>query len=243
MSTATDERPDTKAGAAGGGDAPTVEPTAAGDPTPPSGSPLILNDAYFEMLSVNLRCFVKHLEIVPENKLVTISTFCAETDYPGVTKWHLRVTFAQSFDPGTVYATLAAALANYTATGAAVPFKARPYASRVASASNPVISGLAIPQPFEILTGDAGASSEVKIDWNMTAAASVDTGAVVATGATSGAPGFYTPSGAAAPANLAGMTGLSASPATAWPSGAYVITKDLLAAYWNGTAWVAGKAP
>jgi hypothetical protein len=243
MSTATKDEPDTEAADANDAPPPEVNLTAAGDPTPPPGQPLILTDAYFELLSVNLRCFVKHLEIVPENKLVTISTFCAETDYPGVTKWHLRVTFAQSFDVGTVYATLNAAYQNYVATGAQVPFKARPYSSRTPSASNPIISGLAIPQPFEILTGDAGASSEVKIDWNMTAAPGVDTGTVAAAGAASGAPGYFTPSGAATPNNLAALTGITAAPATAWPSGSYVITKDMLASYWNGTAWTAGKAP
>ena len=102
---------------------------------------------------------------MPENKLVTISTFCAETDYPGVTKWHLRVTFAQSFDPGTVYATLNAAYSNYVASGAQV--RSRPYSSRVASVSS-TRSSAGSRSSFEILTGD-GASSEVKIDWNMTA--------------------------------------------------------------------------
>jgi hypothetical protein len=243
MSTATKDDTTTEPTNGGGNGHDHPEAFALGDPTPPPASPLILNDAYFELNTVNLRCLVKHIEVVPENKLVTITTFCAETDYPGVTKWHLRVTFAQSFDPGAVYATLNAVYQNYVATGAQAPFKARPYASKLAAANNPIISGLAIPQPFEIITGDAGASSEVKIDWNMTQAPSVDTGAVTATGASSGAPGYYTPTGASTPANLAALTGITASPATAWASGSYVITKDMLAAYWNGTAWTAGKAP
>jgi hypothetical protein len=91
--------------------------------------------------------------------------------------------------------------------------------------------------------GDAGTNAEVKIDWAMTSPPSVNTGSVAATGATGGAPGFYTPTGAATPANLAALAGLTASPTTAWPTGQYVITADLLAAYWNGTAWTAGKAP
>jgi len=241
MSTATKE-PETETGAGNGGSHDHPEVLATGDPAPVTASPLILNDAYFDLSGVNLRCLVKHIEVVPENKLVTIATFCAEVDYPGVTKWHLRVTFAQSFDPGAVYATLNAAYQNYVATGAQVPFTARPFASRVASASNPIIAGLAVPMPFDLLVGDAGASSEVKIDWNMTTAPTVNTGTVPATGATSGQPGYYTPSGAATPANLAALTGVTASPATAWPVGSYVITADLLAAHWSGSAWVAGKA-
>src|SRR5262252_7083662 len=92
-----------------------AEPQAAGDPTPPAATPLILNDAYFELGGVNLRCLVQHLEVSPENKPVTVTSFCAETDYPGVTKWHLRVTFYQSFDVGATYATLNAAYNSYVA--------------------------------------------------------------------------------------------------------------------------------
>ena len=111
---------------------PQVDLTAAGDPTPPTSQPLILNDAYFELVGTNLRCLVKHLEVAPENKPVTVTSFCAETDYPGVTKWHLRVTFFQTFDTGATYDTLEAAHTAYVATGAAALFKARPYSSRVA---------------------------------------------------------------------------------------------------------------
>jgi hypothetical protein len=217
-------------------------PTLYADPAPPAATPLILNDAYFELTGVNLRCLVKHLEVVPENKLVTITSFCNETDYPGVTKWHLRVTFHQSFDPGAVYSTLNAAYQSYVASGAPAAFKARPYSSRVVAANNPEISGFAIPVPFSLLIGDAGAASEVPIDWNLTGAPAVNTGAVAATGAATGAPGYYTPAGATVPANLAALTGITATPATAWTVGQYVITADLLAAHWSGSAWVAGKA-
>jgi hypothetical protein len=221
---------------------PEVELTATGDPTPPVATPLILNDAYFELSSVNLRCLTKHLEVSPENKPVTVTSFCAETDYPGVVKWHLRATFYQSFDIGATYATLNAAYQSYAASGAPVNFKARPYSSRVAAANNPIISGLAIPMPFDLLIGDAGTASEVPIDWLLTAPPTVDNGAVTATGATAGQPGYFTPSGATTPANLAALTGITASPATAWTTGQYVITADLLAAHWSSSAWVAGKA-
>lgn len=227
-----------------GGDAPPeVALTAAGDPPPPAGQPLILNDCYFEMTGVNLRCFVKHLEAgSPENKPVTVTSFCAETDYPGVTKWHLRVTFYQSFDSGTVFATLNAAYNAYVASGTPVQWRARPYSSRLPAANNPWISGYAVPQPFDLLAGDAGAASEVSIDWNLTQPPTVDLGAVTATGATAGSPGYYSPSGASVPANLAALTGITATPATAWTTGQYVVTADLLANHWTGSAWAAGKA-
>ena len=71
----------------GGNGPPMVSPMYTGDPVPPVASPLILNDAYFEMSGVNLRCLVKHLEAAfAENKPVTVTSFCGEVDYPGVTK-------------------------------------------------------------------------------------------------------------------------------------------------------------
>jgi hypothetical protein len=228
---------------AGNGEPPQIELLATGDPAPPTAAPLILNNAYFELTGVNLRCLVKHLEVVPENKLVTITSFCAEVDYPGVTKWHLRVTFHQSFDNGAVYQTLNAAYQNYVSTGALTGFKARPFANNTASATNPNISGSCIPAPFPLLMGDAGAESECAIDWSLIGTPTIDSGGVVATGASQGAPGFFTPTGCVTPANLAALTGLTANPATTWNSGTYVVTADLLAANWNGTAWVAGKHP
>jgi hypothetical protein len=69
---------------------------------------------------------------------------------------------------------------------------------------------------------------------------------VPATGATAGAPGSFTPAGCVTPANVAALTGLTASPSTAWTVGQYVQTATSGTAgqgYWNGTAWAAGKAP
>jgi hypothetical protein len=219
---------------------------ATGDPVPPTVSPLILNGAYFEMSGVNLRCTVKHLEAAfPENKLVTITSFCSETDYVGTTKWHLRVTFNQDFTTGSVFDTLNAAYNAFVTNQQPTAWKARPYASRPLGVGNPQISGFAIPQPFMQMGGDAGAASECVIDWNLTAAPTVSTGAVAATGATAGVPGIYTPQGAVVPANLAALTsgGVVASPTTAWPTGQYVLTADMQAAHWSGTAWVIGIAP
>jgi hypothetical protein len=221
---------------------PGPAPLYTGDPPPPTANPLILNDCYFELTGVNLRCLVKHLEITPENKPVTVTSFCSEVDWPGTTKWHLRVTFFQSYDAGAVYATLQAAYAAYVANSQPAQFRARPYSSRAAGAANPWISGYALPQPFPLLVGDAAAASECQVDWTLTAAPTVDLGSVAATGATAGTPGYYTPSGAGAPANLAALAGVTASPATAWATGQYVITADLMGNHWTGSAWAAGKA-
>ena len=63
-----------------------------------------------------------------------------------------------------------------------------------------------------------------------------------ATGATAGTPGAYTPAGADSPDALTELTGVVASPATAWTTGQYVVLGDASFAHWSGTAWVAGKA-
>jgi len=68
-------------------------------------------------------------------------------------------------------------------------------------------------------------------------------GWIAATGATAGTPGSFTPSGANTPANLAALSGVTASPATAWTTGQHVILGDASHAYWNATTWVAGNAP
>ena len=68
-------------------------------------------------------------------------------------------------------------------------------------------------------------------------------GQILATGATAGLPGSFTPAGATPPLALANMTGIVASPATNWTVGQHVEMGNGLDANWNGTAWVAGVHP
>lgn len=65
---------------------------------------------------------------------------------------------------------------------------------------------------------------------------------ITATGATAGAPGAFTPAGAVTPANLAALSTVTASPATAWATGEHVVLGDASHAHWSGTAWAAGDA-
>jgi hypothetical protein len=67
-------------------------------------------------------------------------------------------------------------------------------------------------------------------------------GSAVATGATAGSPGSFTPSGSSVPANLAALADVIATPSSAWTTGQHVVLGDASKAYWNGTAWVAGQA-
>jgi hypothetical protein len=62
------------------------------------------------------------------------------------------------------------------------------------------------------------------------------------TGATAGIPGSFTPSGSWVPENLAALTGVTASPATAWTTGQRVNLGDGSSAHWTSAAWAAGPA-
>lgn len=72
-------------------------------------------------------------------------------------------------------------------------------------------------------------------------AISKPTATAVATGASAGTPGSFTPGGSREPYTMAEMDAVTASPATAWTTGQYV---DALGAefYWNGTDWSLGRA-
>lgn len=67
----------------------------------------------------------------------------------------------------------------------------------------------------------------------------------LATGATSGTPGTWTPAPPASsvPLNLGMMAPVIASPLTAWAPGEYMLMGDNTRCYWNATAWVQGVAP
>lgn len=71
--------------------------------------------------------------------------------------------------------------------------------------------------------------------------------APIATGATAGTPGTWTPPGSTPPASVAALqaSAIVASPATAWTTGQYVQTGTAGApgeAHWDGAAWAAGQA-
>lgn len=64
----------------------------------------------------------------------------------------------------------------------------------------------------------------------------------MASGATAGSPGDFSPEGSHAPYDLAGLSGVTADPETAWTTGQHVVLGDGSQAHWNGTAWTAGAA-
>jgi hypothetical protein len=62
----------------------------------------------------------------------------------------------------------------------------------------------------------------------------------LATGATAGSPGVFTPDGSIIPDS---MYGVSPHPVTRWSSGQYIVTSTNEEFYWNGKSWTVGRAP
>ncbi len=67
----------------------------------------------------------------------------------------------------------------------------------------------------------------------------------LATGATAGIPGAFTPGGSSLPFDLAAViaAGIVANPLTTWTIGQGVVLGDTNQAHWDGAAWIAGTAP
>jgi hypothetical protein len=178
------------------------------------------------------------MELSPDVSITTLDTMCGSKDYPGTIKWSLVATLYQSFDVDATEEVLSAAVAF----GDPVAFSIAGYRDQPVGPGNPAWTGLVIPQPYSPINGDAGDASTVELEWSLAGAPVKDSG-IVATGATAGTPGTFTPPGATAPADLAAMTGITASPATAWATGEYVVLGDASHCHWDASAWAAGDAP
>jgi hypothetical protein len=137
--------------------------------------PVMMTDTYVEVNGVNLQCLALSVTLEPENKPIEQTTFCGVKDYPGPVKWHFKANFAQSFGDGGTFTALSDALDAYNTAGTLCPFVVRPVSGRPISVTNPSFSGNAIPQPFTVFGGDAGAASEVELDWIMDAPPAVTT--------------------------------------------------------------------
>jgi hypothetical protein len=97
----------------------------------------------------------------------------------------------------------------------------------------------------ELYGGDA---TEAKLPLPDEVIALFGAGGAPSTGATSGMPGTWTPPGSTPPASVSDLQGggVVATPAVAWGSNEYVQTGTTGVAgqaFWDGTAWVTGKAP
>lgn len=133
-------------------------------------TPLILTNASLKISTdetptnlVELACVTNHIELSPDVNTTTLDTMCGSKDYPGTVKWSLIATLYQSFDVDATEDVLSAAVAG----GIPVAYEVMGYRDDPVSAANPAWSGLAIPQPYSPINGDAGDASEVDLEWSL----------------------------------------------------------------------------
>lgn len=96
------------------------------------------------------------------------------------------------------------------------------------------------------ITAEAEANAAERRQWvldNSVIPPTDGNGGTPATGATAGTPGTWEPAGSTPPADLAACASVTATPATAWVTGEYVVLGDASEATWSGTAWASGRAP
>jgi len=136
----------------------------------PEPQPLILTNASLKIstddTTANLQelaCLTNHIEVSPDVSVTTLDTMCGSRDYPGTVKWALIATIYQSFDPDATEDTLSAAVEF----GSPVAFEVAGYRDKPIAADNPAWTGLAIPQPYSPINGDAGDASSVELEWSI----------------------------------------------------------------------------
>jgi hypothetical protein len=125
--------------------------------------PVILDRASLVLNGVELACVLSHIEITPDVSTTEITTMCGRKEYPGSVRWTLGATLYQSFDPEGTHETLMACLA----AGGPVPYSVMPRRGEPVAPTNPEFWGDVIPQPYTLLSGDAGEASTVEIEWSI----------------------------------------------------------------------------
>lgn len=190
--------------------------------------------------SVDLSNFARQVDFKSDHAKVDVSGFSATgaNEYlAGPTDQEVTVDFYGAYGTGEVHATLYPIHQGRTI----VPFAWRSDQTSPVSSSNPELQG-----NVQILTyspsAKRGDAETFQVTFVAADAAGLNYVSVLATGATAGTPGSFTPSGATPPANLAALTGITASPSSAWTTGQYIVLGDGSHAHWTGTAWAAGNA-
>jgi hypothetical protein len=190
---------------------------------------------------IEFACQATNVRIAPtfNEEGDSVETLCGDTLAPATTtEWALQGTSIQDF-------TYPDSFIEYTWENnlTQVPFIWKP------NATGPTFSGLVQIRALEV-GGDVNVRLTTDFDWPIAGQPTVSWATAIATGATAGTPGTWTPSGATPPSSVANLIAgtpgpVTADPATAWTTGQYVQTGTAGVpgqAYWNGTAWTAGVA-
>lgn len=193
---------------------------------------LILGD---EADGPNFKCQVRSVTLTPDTNIERIKTLCPTGQFASVSdpEWSLELGYLYGKTDGTDQALARFLLENQ---GDQMPFVFRPWSGDDDEGYKGIVT--IIPGP---IGGEEGSFSEQSVSLPVEGQPEPLTGSsVVATGATAGTPGTWTPAGAVAPADTSGIT---ASPVTAWATGEYVALADSSHTHWDGSAWQTGDAP
>ena len=133
-------------------------------------TPLVLTDlgialgdgAATEVFS-DVSCSGNHLEISPDTAVTEVESFCGSVDIPGLTKWSLVLTFNQSLDSGAIEDVLSAIVDANIPVG----FQVLGYKSQPVGATNPMWTGKVRPAPYSPVSGDAGDTSTIELEWGI----------------------------------------------------------------------------
>jgi len=103
----------------------------------------------------------------------------------------------------------------------------------------------ALTNPFSYVRSQSKPNLGWTGAWTYTPDNSLGCGADLATGATAGTPGFWTPVGSVAPETFTELSNstIQAEPPAQWQNGQHVVLGDATQAYWDGNQWQVGAAP
>ncbi len=189
---------------------------------------------------IDVSCYVNNAAIEASADTTDSTTKLCGAVRAGVTTFTYQLTGNIDVDAGNESGLFAL---TWTEAGSEQSFIFTP-----SSELGTTASGILVVQPLRFGADENGADLTSDQTWDITGTPVLDFdgsggGAIVATGATAGTPGSFTPSGATPPANLTALqgAGITASPNTAWTTGQSV-NLGTGSAHWDGSAWVTGLA-
>lgn len=186
----------------------------------------------------NFKCQLRSVTLTPDTNIERIKTLCPTGQYASVSdpEWSLELGYLYGKEDTDPAKALSRFLLDHA--GEQMDFTFRPWAGDDAEGYEGTVT--VVPGP---IGGEEGSFSEQSVSLPVEGQpVPLTPTPSVATGATAGIPGSWTPAGSTAPADLAACASVTASPATAWTTGQYVVTGDNAHVHWGGSAWATGDA-
>jgi hypothetical protein len=190
---------------------------------------------------IDASCYVNNLQIVPSKDQEDGKTMLCGTEKGGRTTYSYEMSGTLDLDLDKGAAGLFAL--SQSAPGSTQAFTFTPQEDGVTATGSLILDPLSFGSSDgygSVMQSDVAFALVGKPVYDYTG---IVGGAGAATGATAGAPGTFTPSGATPPADLAALQsgGVVATPNSAWTTGQSV-NLGTGSAHWTGAAWATGSA-